>query len=426
MTKVLVALVVITSALPMSHAADDLPEAIDLLSELPPVGDQGDVLPGSSTSACWAAAYYQLTQYIKHFHHPEWDLADSRHQFSPAFLNYWQGDPYSSLQSMGCVDMAEFPYDPDFGGPGPTAAQIEAAKPYRITSYTAVWNNLSDQAPFTNSQELIDSAREWLATGHVLSVGIEVGPDFPDYASGASSLAKNPPAHFYDPESVAVGLATDHQVAFCGYDDNVNPAGTSPDHRGGFLMVNCWGTNWNGDMHGYLWMSYAYVKRYVSQCIVINGVNADAPSMTSCSAKVGKAGDIIQITGNNFGTYRRASAVTFDGIPATQVNFVNDAIAVVIPGGAPSGPLVAYNWEGAPSDAVDFTVVPPVTLTVTMLGGDVVLRATGPAGRSLQFSTSTNLIDWDTWVLAPNPSGTTQVTDPTPSAAQKYYRAELR
>ena len=338
MNKALTFLTFIMAALPMTRGMDDLPASIDLSSELPPVGDQTDISPGSQTSQCWAAAYYQLTQYIKHFDHPEWDLTDPQHQFSPAFLSYCSGDAYGSLETNGCVDMAEFPYDPHFSGPAPTAAQFEAAKPYRIASYNSVWNNLPVEPPYANSQQLIDSAKEWLATGHVLSVGINAGTDFPDYANGSDSPIHNPPAHFYDPESMIVALATSHQAVFCGFDDNINPTGADPDHQGGFLMVNCWGTNWNGDMHGYLWMSYAYVKRYVSDCTVITGVNRDTPSITGCSTGAGKAGDVITIAGNNFGTCRRASAVTFNGIQATNVTFVNDSITAAIPAGATSGP----------------------------------------------------------------------------------------
>ena len=67
MNKALTILAVIMAALPMTRGMDDLPASIDLSSELPPVGDQTDISPGSQTSQCWAAAYYQLTQYVKHF-----------------------------------------------------------------------------------------------------------------------------------------------------------------------------------------------------------------------------------------------------------------------------------------------------------------------------------------------------------------------
>jgi hypothetical protein len=419
MKKAMTILMVATVALPMTGAAQDLPASVDLSSELPPVGDQGlAVSPGNQTCQSWAAAYYQLTQFIKHFNHPEWDLTNPRYRFSPAFANYSGGlEPYSALSSQGCVDMAEFNCDPQFSGPAPTAAQFEAAKPYKITSYASVWNN-PGEAPFTNSQKLIDNAKEWLATGHLLDVAITIGTDFPDWGV-------NPPAHFYDPESLIGSLAIGYQVNFCGYDDHINPSGADPDRQGGFLMVNSWGTNWNGDMHGYLWMSYAYVKQYVANCTVITSVNPDTPAITGCSTNTGKAGDIITIVGNNFGAYRRASAVTFNGISAANVTFVNDAITATIPVGASSGPLIVYNWEGAPSNAIEFNVTPgPPTLALTVLGGDIFLQATGTAGKSLLFSTSTNLINWVPWALLPNLSGAVQLVDPAPATPMRFYRVE--
>jgi hypothetical protein len=419
MNKAVTILAVAMVALPMTRAAQDQPASVDLSSELPPVGDQ--VLTestGNQTSQLWAAAYYQLTQYIKHFNHPEWDLTDPHYQFSPAFPNYSGGlDPYSALASKGCVDMAEFTYDPHFNSPAPTADQFEAAKPYRIASYASVWDN-SGGALITASEQLIDEAREWLATGHVLNVRITAGTDFPDWRN-------NPPALFYDPEFLVASLANVYQVIFCGYDDNINPAGADPDHQGGFLMVNSWGTNWNGDMHGYLWLSYAYVKQYVANCTVITSVNPDTPSITACSANTGKVGDIINIAGNNFGSYRRASAVTFNGISSANVTFINNSITAMIPFGATSGPLVVYNWEGAPSNAIEFNVVPgPPALTLTILGSDVVLQATGTAGKNLLFSTSTNLVNWEPWAVQPNPSGTVQVINPAPPTPWKFYRVE--
>jgi hypothetical protein len=57
-------------------------------------------------------------------------------------------------------------------------------------------------------------------------------------------------------------------------------------------------------------------------------------------------------------------------------------------------------------------------------GGGVFLQADGTAGRSLLFSTSTNLFNWTPWLLLPNPSGTVQVIDPAPPAPRKFYRAE--
>jgi len=191
-------------------------------------------------------------------------------------------------------------------------------------------------------------------------------------------------------------------------------------------MVNEWTTHWNGNMHGFLWLSYAYVKAYVCDCTAITNVVSDIPVITSCDLTQGRVGDALTISGDSFGAQRRAAKVTFNGIEATNSVFINDLIVTTIPAGATSGPLIVHNWEGTPSKAKQITIIPTVTLAVTMKAADIVLQATGTAGKSLLFSTSTNLVNWAPWVLLPNPSGTLQVTDPAPSAARTFYRAEQK
>ena len=69
-----------------------LPMKVDLRKELPPVGDQGDVF--SMSCVTFATVYYQMTQYVKHFKHPEWDLKNPEHQFSVVFACSQGGQGY--------------------------------------------------------------------------------------------------------------------------------------------------------------------------------------------------------------------------------------------------------------------------------------------------------------------------------------------
>ena len=413
-------------AMPLTGAAQSLPSSVDIRSELPPVGDQQqDRTPGWQMCQYWASAYYTLTAYIGHFRHPEWDLSNPQYQFSPGFMPY-NGIPgtatnrYGALELGGCTDMAEWPYTNIFGPALPTMAQRQAALPYRVTGIDILWDYGPAAPIYSTSQECIDRAKGYLANGYVLDAGLS-GDSlmFPD-------LHGYPAMDFYDPDYPDGANLTSmgHQVALCGYDDNINPSATDPDHRGGFLMVNEWGTNWNGDMHGFLWLSYAYVKAYVGDCTAITNVVSDIPVITSCDITQGRVGDVVTISGDSFGAQRRAAKVTINGIEATNAVFINDLIVTTIPPEATSGPLIAYNWEGTPSNPIEFTIVPTVTLTVAMQAGDISLQATGTAGKSLQFFTSTNLFNWTPWVLRSNPSGTVQVTDPAPAAAWKFYRVE--
>ena len=333
-----------------------LPSSVNLSSELPPVGDQGS----QGSCVAWACGYYQKTHSEKKFEHTSWDLNNQWYQFSPSFI-YNQGgggfpqNAYPILETKGCVDIAEMPYHYWDSSTQPTAAQLEAAKPYKIQSnWSALWNHLGDYPPYSPPNP-IEDAKAWLADGYVLSSGIyvgTVGSSFPDYGTDPH----NPPADFYDPGS---GSAADHQVCICGYDDNINPLGVGPDHKGGFLMVNSWGSDWNGGMHGYLWLSYDWVKYCVEDCWVIHDVSPDNPGISGVSPSYGNVGNPVTITGSNFGTNRRFSAVTFNGVSATIASFTNGSITANIPAGATSGPLVVKDWEGTSSNQINFYVGEP-------------------------------------------------------------------
>ena len=122
-------------------------------------------------------------------------------------------------------------------------------------------------------------------------------------------------------------------------------------------MVNSEGPRWNGDMHGYIWLSYAYVKQYVEYCfIMMMDGESDAPVITGCTTQDG--GSLVTISGTNFGSYRRLAGVTFNDVPAANIiSITNDSVTVRVPHCATSGPLVVYNWEGTPSNSFPFEVV---------------------------------------------------------------------
>jgi len=337
-----------------------LPQSVDLRSEMPPVGDQGDVW--SQSCVTFASVYYQMTQYVKHFKHPSWDLTNPEHQFSVAFIFHQGGggyppNSYELLMELGCVDTAEMQYNQNILNQ-PTNAQIEAAKPYKISGYAALWDHNGGGAQAIESPPYarpnpINNAKAWLADGHVLSVCID--PNAPQFPGGGR--CDGPPTVFYDIIDPNYHYSPGHAVAICGYNDNINPSGKDADHRGGFLMVNSEGPRWNGDMHGYIWLSYAYVKQYVEYCFIMTmDGESDAPVITGCTTQDG--GSLVTISGTNFGSYRRLAGVTFNDVPAANIiSITNDSVTVRVPHCATSGPLVVYNWEGTPSNSFSFEVV---------------------------------------------------------------------
>jgi hypothetical protein len=335
-----------------------LPSSVDLRSEMPPVADQGDF--ASMSCVIFATAYYQMTQYVKHFKHPKWDLKNPEHQFSVAFVQGQGGqglayNVYKVLKQYGCVDTAEMQYS-QWTAVHATANQLEAAKPYRISSCTPLWDRYSagDLQPY-NPPNPIRTAKAWLAARHVLSVSIDPNsPGFPGYSGNCT-----PPTRFFDTIDPKYQYSAfgGHGVAICGYNDNINPRGKGPDHRGGFLMVNSEGPHWNGKMQGYIWLSYAYVKQYIPDCwIMMMDGESDAPVITGYTIEdMDRDGISVTINGTNLGSYRRLAAVTFNGVRAYRVlSWTNESVTVFAPTGITSGPLVVYNWENTPSNSLPF------------------------------------------------------------------------
>jgi hypothetical protein len=84
-----------------------------------------------------------------------------------------------------------------------------------------------------------------------------------------------------------------------------------------------------------------------------------APGITSLSVTSGAVTTPVTITGTNFGT--TTGTVTFNGTPATIINWTNTSIQTSVPTGATTG-NVAVTAGGVASNGVAFTVL-TVTLT---------------------------------------------------------------
>jgi hypothetical protein len=333
------------AGLPRAGAGLQLKKSVDLTAQLPPVGNQG----GQGSCVAWAVSYYYKSA-IEKREHARWNLSSPLYQFSPSFVyNQVNGgedggssfpDAFDVLQKKGDVDIAEMPYDDRDYTRQPTAAQLEAAAPYRIPGgWNYLWLN-GGLGPFSSANAIGD-AKAWLSDGKPLVMGIPVYSDFPDFGSTPSSA-------YYDYNGSA-GFAGGHGVCIAGYDDNINPRGSDADHRGGFKMVNSWGSSWNGSSRGFVWLSYDFVKRYVWEAWTMGDLAGDGPSTSGLSAGSGGVGGAIYINGNNFGTKRRSARVTFNGAEATQAVFTNSRVKATVPYGATSGPVVVYDWEGTAS-----------------------------------------------------------------------------
>lgn len=339
-----------------------LPPRVDLSSQLPPVGNQGQ----QGSCASWATGYYYKTWSEKR-EHASWDLTDPTHQFSPSFIynqvNNGQDSGstlvsvFSLLQLQGDVDIAEMPYNQSDYTTQPTTTQLEAAKPYRIPKDWSYFWCRSDSVPFSPPNN-ISQIKSWLANGKALVMGLPIYKDFPDDYG-------NPAKAYYDYNGTAA-FAGGHGVCVVGYNDNANPAGTDADHRGGFKMVNSWGPDWNGANRGFVYLSYDFVKRYAWEAWSMGDLGPDSPSVSGLSTTIGNVGAPIVLKGDNFGSYRRSAGVFFNGVQATKCWFANEETTAYVPAGASSGTLTICDWEGNQASAGTFTVGMPLGLAPTV------------------------------------------------------------
>ncbi len=217
--------------------------SVDLSSQMPPVGNQGS----QGSCAAWATGYYQKTHYEWREYH--WDLTQTSHQFSPAFIyNQINGgadqgsstpDAFSLMTDQGCATMADCPYSQSDYTTWPSESAYARAIPHRAG--TSHWFWIRD----TNG---INQAKQRLDSGYTTVIGIEVYSNFDNIQN------------FHYTYCVADTYGEDrgsHAVTIIGCNDTM----TTHDGTGAFKMINSWGTSWG--QSGYWWMSYVAARNSV-------------------------------------------------------------------------------------------------------------------------------------------------------------------
>lgn len=315
-----------------SSSGRGLPVSCDLTLSKLPVGDQGR----QGSCAGWAVGYYYKTyqEYSQH----QWDVSQPDRRFSPSWLyNQACGGKdggttfprvFEILKGKGIVDLKEFPYsDYDFSRM-PTSEQEEAAKPYQISDYAAIWIS-----PGGNN---INAIKAHLASGDPVVLGIPVYDSFYNCRNGWIDVPQ------------AETCYGGHVVCAVGYD---NAAGGG---RGGVKIVNSWGTEWG--YHGYAYLSYDFITDYAWEAWVMTDSASDLPVIAGVSPQHGSGGSQVTISGDNFGSNRGQSRVSFSGESATIIDWNNDKIKAIVPGSAVDGNVMVWNWASEKSNGVPFDV----------------------------------------------------------------------
>ncbi|MFD0991115.1 DUF4979 domain-containing protein [Mariniflexile jejuense] len=81
---------------------------------------------------------------------------------------------------------------------------------------------------------------------------------------------------------------------------------------------------------------------------------------------IGRPGNQITINGSNFGTYKGAVTIFFNGQAAPKENIISvtdNKIVVVVPDNAASGPISVKVWTYTKETATDFTFIPGAKVT---------------------------------------------------------------
>lgn len=227
------------SVLPGAACADSV-DAVDLSSQMPPVGNQGS----QGSCVAWSVGYYHWshTQYKDY----GWDLSQTSHQISAAFIyNQINGgadvgayfeDAIKLICEQGACMMSDFAYSQSDYTTWPSESAFARAITYRGDGQYYI--DVSTDAG-------INAVKQRLNNGYTSVLGISVYSNF-DYIQ-----------NFNYTYCVADKYGTNrggHGVCIVGYDDTKSTA----DGMGAFKLVNSWGTGWG--LSGYWWMSYYAVK----------------------------------------------------------------------------------------------------------------------------------------------------------------------
>jgi len=214
--------------------------AVDLSSQMPPVGNQGS----QGSCVAWAFGYYHKTH--TEWREKGWDVNLPQNQFSPAFIyNQINGgvdggsyfnDAMKAILDNGDANMNLMPYNQSDFTTWPSDTAYSYATRYRGAN--GYWIDCSTDPG-------LNLIKAQLNNGFTVVLAIYVWSNL-DYIDSYQNT--------YCVADQNGSNRGGHGVTIVGYDDNR----VTHDGIGAFKLVNSWGTAW-GDS-GYFWMSYQAVK----------------------------------------------------------------------------------------------------------------------------------------------------------------------
>ena len=234
-------------------AAGVLRSSVDLTSQFPPPGDQGQ----DDSCVAWALAY-ALKSYQESREHG-WGFVrddgnlDTTHVFSPAYIYDALYDPnnpgldvdkaFDILVNGAATDdeMHGLVLDPQVK---PTDDQVSASRPFRILRYKPVrkFTDLTDSA-------FISSVKDYLSNGVPVVIEGWVSDDFRSLR-GPTGRVPLVDSRGWDTMRTTYPNGA-HAMVVVGYDDSVGD--------GAFKVINSYGRKWRDG--GFGWIDYATFAR---------------------------------------------------------------------------------------------------------------------------------------------------------------------
>jgi hypothetical protein len=359
------------------RAQDALPVSVDLRSNAPVVGDQGQV----GSCVAWSIGYSLSGYYAK-------ALATSSAPYAPLYLymRTVQGTPGPNTglsvtaalrneQNEGIDTQADYFQGTTDYSQAVTAAEVANAANYKLTGWTTLFSGLQSG---TTAQQVIEQS---LAAGTPVSITIPVYNAF--YS-----------VHSMDPYSSTAGtLLGYHEITAYGYDST------------GLIIRNSWGSSWGsaGDAK----LAWSFVNSKVQGAYTVTGMSDSGqavvakPSVTKLSVAKAVPGTTITITGTGLSD---ATSVKFGALPAEFTNVTTSsgatALAAVVPAGTVGSAVdvTVTNSAGtsATSSADKFTylagaptvsVLTPASVS-TVGGAAITLTGTNLTGASVKVGTA--------------------------------------
>ncbi len=225
-------------------AAGQLPDAVDLRPQCPPVYDQGRIGSCTANSIAGAFEFDLKKQHMTDFV-PSRLFIYYNERSMEGTIGYDSGaqirDGIKSVNKLGVCPESEWPYDdtPPANANDPWPAAAKAGQKPSSTCYEDALKNTA--TVYRRVVRDLDQFRGCLAEGYPFVFGFSVYSGF-ESAEVARTGVANLPGSDED-------LLGGHAVAAVGYDD--------ASQR--FIVRNSWGTGWG--QAGYFTLPYAYLTQ---------------------------------------------------------------------------------------------------------------------------------------------------------------------